>query len=64
LTAENTALAPLKAYWQPGCTSCLRMKEFLTLHGVPFVSVIVAHGTGGAQKHLLGQWPGAEIRHG
>jgi hypothetical protein len=33
--------APLKAYWQPGCTSCLRMKEFLTKHGVPFVSVNV-----------------------
>jgi glutaredoxin len=30
---------PIKAYWQPGCTSCLRMKEFLTRHGVPFVSV-------------------------
>ena len=32
---------PLKAYWQPGCTSCLRMKEFLSRHGVPFVSVNV-----------------------
>jgi glutaredoxin len=32
---------PLKAYWQPGCTSCLRMKEFLARHGVPFVSVNV-----------------------
>ena len=31
----------IKAYWQPGCTSCLRMKEFLTKHGVPFVSVNV-----------------------
>jgi glutaredoxin len=31
----------LKAYWQPGCTSCLRMKEFLTKHGVPFVSINV-----------------------
>jgi len=28
----------IHAYWQPGCTSCLRMKEFLTRHGVPFVS--------------------------
>jgi len=26
------------AYWQPGCTSCLRMKEFLARHGVPFIS--------------------------
>jgi glutaredoxin len=33
--------AIIKAYWQPGCTSCLRMKEFLTKHGVPFVSVNV-----------------------
>jgi len=31
----------IKAYWQPGCTSCLRMKEFLTRHGVPFISVNV-----------------------
>ena len=31
----------IKAYWQPGCTSCLRMKEFLIKHGVAFVSVNV-----------------------
>ena len=31
----------VRAYWQPGCTSCLRMKEFLTKHGVPFISVNV-----------------------
>ncbi len=31
----------VRAYWQPGCTSCLRMKEFLTRHGVPFISVNV-----------------------
>jgi glutaredoxin len=29
---------PISVYWQPGCTSCLRTKEFLTRHGVPFVS--------------------------
>jgi len=33
--------AVIRAYWQPGCTSCLRMKEFLQKHGVPFVSVNV-----------------------
>ena len=38
---QATAEPPIKAYWQPGCTSCLRMKEFLTKHGVPFVSVNV-----------------------
>src|SRR5262244_1201631 len=36
----------IKAYWQPGCTSCLRMKEFLTRHGVPFVSVNVLEDQG------------------
>lgn len=32
---------PLKVYWQPGCSSCLKTKEFLLEHGVPFVSVNV-----------------------
>ena len=27
--AQATAEPAIKAYWQPGCTSCLRMKEFL-----------------------------------
>src|SRR5262249_53576265 len=31
----------IKAYLQPGCTSFLRVKEFLTKHGVPFVSINV-----------------------
>lgn len=31
-----------KVYWAPGCTSCLRTKEFLKQQGVPFVSVNVA----------------------
>ena len=45
--AHASAEAPIKAYWQPGCTSCLRMKEFLTKHGVPFVSVNVLEDRGG-----------------
>lgn len=32
---------PLKVYWRPGCTACLRTKEYLKRHGVPFVSVNV-----------------------
>jgi glutaredoxin len=28
----------ISVYWQPGCTSCLRTKEFLTRHGVTFIS--------------------------
>ncbi len=32
----------LVVYWQPGCTSCLRTKELLRSHGIPFESVDVA----------------------
>jgi len=39
-TPEIMAL-PLKVYWQPGCSSCLKTKEFLMEHGVPFQSVNV-----------------------
>ena len=28
-------------YWQPGCTSCLKVKEFLRASGIDFVSVNV-----------------------
>ena len=28
----------IRVYWQTGCTSCLRTKEFLTRHGVSFQS--------------------------
>lgn len=31
----------IKVYWQPGCSSCLRTKEFLAEHGVPFRSIDV-----------------------
>ncbi len=30
-----------KVYWQPGCTSCLRAKEFLKEHGIAFESINV-----------------------
>jgi glutaredoxin len=41
LMAQPSEAPVVKAYWQPGCTSCLRMKEFLSKHGVPFISVNV-----------------------
>ena len=41
VTEGSAEASVIKAYWQPGCTSCLRMKEFLTKHGVTFVSVNV-----------------------
>jgi len=37
----DSAREPLKVYWQPGCTACLRMKEFLNRHGVAYISVNV-----------------------
>ena len=39
--ASASSSEPLKVYWQPGCTGCLRMKEFLTKHGVGFISINV-----------------------
>ena len=34
-------LPGLRVYWQPGCTSCLRVKELLAGAGVPFESINV-----------------------
>ena len=48
--ARKPAAHLLKAYWQPGCTSCLRMKEFLMRHGVPFVSVNVLEDEAGREE--------------
>jgi hypothetical protein len=33
--------APLKVYWQPGCSSCLKTKEFLIENGMEFDSINV-----------------------
>jgi len=35
-------------YWQPGCTSCLRTREFVSQHGIAFeaASVRATPGTG------------------
>ena len=40
MTRAQNAL-PLKVYWQPGCSSCLKTKEFLLDHGVTFESINV-----------------------
>jgi glutaredoxin len=34
--------ARVRVYWQPGCTSCLRTREFLTRHGVAYESIDVS----------------------
>jgi arsenate reductase-like glutaredoxin family protein len=28
----------ISVYWTPGCSSCVKVKEFLTQNGVPFES--------------------------
>ena len=50
--ATETTAPEIRAFWQPGCTSCLRMKEFLQRHGVPFTSVNVLEEKG-AMEELL-----------
>jgi glutaredoxin/uncharacterized damage-inducible protein DinB len=42
--------AAVKLFWQPGCTSCLRTKEFLIQRGVPFQSVNVHDDEGGWEE--------------
>ncbi len=52
---EMSTPARIKVFWQPGCTSCLRTKEFLTKQGIEFESINV-HGNadGMAQLTALG----------
>ena len=39
----------VRVFWQPGCTSCLRTKEFLTRHGVDYESINVHGNEAGMQ---------------
>ena len=48
--ASPTPPAELTVFWQPGCSSCLRTKEFLAEHGIPFQSVDVLNDPGGMEK--------------
>ena len=41
----------VRVFWQPGCTSCLRTKEFLTRNGVDFESINV-HGNEAGMEEL------------
>src|SRR5882724_5970285 len=47
---QSSRSEPLKVYWQPGCTGCLRMKEFLTKHGVDFISINVLTDPDGCEE--------------
>ena len=55
----------LRVYWQPGCTSCLRTRELLRSHGVPFVSINVLEDPQAlAQLRALGVRAVPVIAHG
>ncbi len=41
----------VRVFWQPGCTSCLRTKEFLTKSGVEYESINV-HGNPAGMEEL------------
>ena len=53
-TPENMA-QPVKVYWQPGCSSCLKTKEFLLDNGIAFESVnVLDDDKGFAELKALG----------
>jgi len=41
---------PLKVYWQPGCSSCLKTKEFLLANGMEFQSINVLEDEAGFKE--------------
>src|SRR4029077_1304343 len=46
---------PLKAFWQPGFTSCLRLKEFLSVRGIEFESInVLEDAAGRAELQRIG----------
>ena len=47
--------ARIKVFWQPGCSSCLRTKEFLARHGIEFESINIHNNPAGmAELEALG----------
>ena len=49
MTASDVQ-APLKVYWQPGCSSCLKTKEFLLANGMEFESINVLEDDKGFEE--------------
>jgi len=47
MSISDAEQAPLKVYWQPGCSSCLKTKEFLIDNGFEFISVNVLEDESG-----------------
>lgn len=54
---DTAVMAParIQVFWQPGCSSCLRTKEFLTKQGIEFESINVHNNPAGmAELAALG----------
>lgn len=49
LSAENSA-ERVRVFWQPGCSSCLRTKEFLSKNGVAYESINVHDNAAGMEE--------------
>jgi glutaredoxin len=49
-TVPTAGITPYTAFVQPGCSSCLRMKEFLARHNVPFEVVDVMNDADGRAR--------------
>ncbi|MGF6769893.1 glutaredoxin [Paraburkholderia sp. GAS199] len=47
---QTATHAKIKVFWQPGCSSCLRTKEFLTKQGIEFESIDVHNDPAGAEQ--------------
>ena len=47
---KSDSKQPLKVYWQPGCSSCLKTKEFLLANGVEFESINVLEDENGFRE--------------
>ena len=53
---------PLKVYWQPGCSSCLKTKEFLIANGMEFDSINVHEDETGFKERSEERRVGKECR--
>ena len=49
---QTSTAARIKVFWQPGCSSCLRTKEFLTKQGIDFESIDVHNDPAGMDELL------------
>jgi glutaredoxin len=51
----NNATQMISVFWQPGCSSCVRVKEFLTRLSIPFKSInVLTDSEGRSELRRLG----------